>query len=352
MADLSKLEETLRHGKRLNVFLHDNPDPDCMAAGWLLVRIAEHLGLRAHIYHGGTLGRAENRAMVRLLKIPLRALNGAPVRWQRGDCNALVDTQPGTGNNSFPPRLHCHIVIDHHPPKKALDAPFVDVRPDVGCCTTMVLAYHQALGLPLDPSLATAVAYAIASETQDLEREATRADREAYQRVFPLVHLEVLGKIRHPSRSRAYYRTIARAMQRVVVGRNTCVCHIGELSAKEVVAEVADFLLAMERVSWCLVTGHCGDQMVLSIRTRNPKGHAHTVMTKVLAGAGRGGGHGMIAGGAAACTSEEYGELAAKITSRFLHNLHRRVPEKLRPLLAEPALEEVPGIPEGAKGGK
>ncbi len=36
----------------------------------------------------------------------------------------------------------------------------------------------EAFGLALDSRLASAAAYAIVSETQDLKREATRADRE------------------------------------------------------------------------------------------------------------------------------------------------------------------------------
>jgi nanoRNase/pAp phosphatase (c-di-AMP/oligoRNAs hydrolase) len=164
------------------------------------------------------------------------------------------------------------------------------------------LEYLDGCGGKLDPTLATAAAYAIISETQDLEREARRADRETYQRLFPLVRLTILGRIRHPRRKREYYQTIARAMKKVLVSKHTCMCHIGEVPHAEIVAEAADFLAAMERVSWCLVTGFCPPNIVLSLRSRHVSGRAERVMRRMLNKLGHGGGHGMMANGFSHCS--------------------------------------------------
>lgn len=348
MLERAKVEEVLRRGRRLIIFLHDNPDPDAVAAGWILQRIAASMSLRARIVYGGRLGRAENRAMVRLLRIPLRQIDETKLRFQRGDLAALVDTQPGTGNNSFPDGRRANLVIDHHRATTELDAELIDVRPDVGACTTMLLDYHLAFGLTPEPELATAAAYAISSETQDLGREATRADREAYQRVFPLARLTVLGRIRHPHREREYYRTIARAMQRLEVGKNSSVCHIGPVPYAEVVAEVADLLIAMKRITWCMVSGLHQGTMVISLRTTHSDARADRVMKRVLGKLGRGGGHGMLAGGVLPCPDEAaYAELSGQLSQRFLQQLSRRVPERLRPLLEEepPAAEAAGSTP-------
>ncbi len=334
MAEWEKLKEVLQGGKRLIVFLHNHPDPDALAAGWLLQRVAERLGLRSQIVYKGQFGRAENRTMVKLLRIPARHLRER-MRFFKTDRFALVDTQPGSGNNAFPhQKLRCHIVIDHHPRRAGLEADFVDIRPDQGACTTMALEYFLQAGGELDADLATAVAYAIVSETQDLERETTAADRKALQSVLPLVRLQVLGRIRHPVHDRDYYRTVARAMRSVRVAKNTCVCHIGEVYQPEMVAEMADFLIPMDRVTWCLVSGFHRESMVLSIRTTHEKAQADRVMQYAVRGLGKGGGHHMIAGGAVSCTTLEiYHQRAEQITARFLKKLSRRIPENLRPLL-------------------
>jgi nanoRNase/pAp phosphatase (c-di-AMP/oligoRNAs hydrolase) len=338
------LVEVILAAKRLVVFLHDNPDPDCIASGWILKNISEHLGVHAVIVYAGRLGRAENRTMVKLLKIPLRHLGDQPVRHLKTDRYALLDTQPGTGNNSFPhQRLACHLVIDHHPRRRNWQADFEDIRPGSGCCTTNLLEYFDASGLRMAADLATACAYAILSETQDLERETTRADRTAYSKLVPLVRLRLLGKIRHPARKREYYRTVARAMRQVQVSKNTCVSHVGKLVSPEAVAEVADFFVAMEKISWCLVTGWHKGYMYLSIRTTAANGRAERIMRRILARNGKGGGHGMIAGGMVECEDlKTYRQETVNLTERFMRAIPRRNPEHLHSLLEEDDIFSMP----------
>jgi nanoRNase/pAp phosphatase (c-di-AMP/oligoRNAs hydrolase) len=69
------LEAALR---RLNgrtsmlIYTHDNPDPDALAAGLGLRHLVEkEIGAVVTLAHGGIVGRAQNRAMVENLKIPL-----------------------------------------------------------------------------------------------------------------------------------------------------------------------------------------------------------------------------------------------------------------------------------------
>jgi nanoRNase/pAp phosphatase (c-di-AMP/oligoRNAs hydrolase) len=335
--DVAGLRATLAGAKRLVVFAHDNPDPDAIASAWLLGRIAESLGVRARLVYGGRLGRAENRMMVRLLHVPLRPLDGRLLPPRRADRYALVDTQPGTGNNSFPPQLHCHLVFDHHPAHRGATADLYDVRPGDGCTTTLLLGWFEAFGLALDSRLATAIAYAIVSETQDLKREATRADREALHRVLPRARLTDLGRIRHPVRGREYYETVARALGRVELGRSVCVCHIGTVGTAEVVAEIADLLSSMERVAWCLVTGCHEGVAVVSLRTSRAHARSERVMRVVLGRSGRGGGHGMIAGGTFPCAEPgSYPRITAGMTERFLRRVDPAGSPVLHPLLVKP----------------
>lgn len=327
------LKAALEGGRRFVIYLHDNPDPDTIAAGLCMARIGEHLGLRPLLVHGGDLGRAENQAMVRILRIPLRRLERDRIRHLASDRYALVDTQPGVGNNSFPEGRRAHVVLDHHGRRRGLAADFVDVRHDEGCCTTLALDYLRAFGLEPDSTLATACAYAILSETQDLKREATRQDREAWQFLTPRVRQPLLGRIRHPVRSRDYFRTLSRALQKTELGRHTAICHVGPVPYAEVVAEVADFLVDMDRISWCLATGQFEGRMVLSLRSTDPKAQAEKVMKRILRGLGKGGGHGIMAGGALPCDDgDPDGVKAAQLTKRFLRALRRRNPEKLKPL--------------------
>jgi len=167
-------------GKNANVLVctHDNPDPDAIAAGFALGELLRaRAGATYTITHGGVLGRAENRAMVRLLKIPLVPF--ARVDLSAYDVVALVDTQPAHGNHRVTPahlqgkRLVC---IDHHPAREWDEgAPdFADVGGDYGATSTMLTCYLDSAEVAFDPAVATALFYGIKSDTRDLGREVGR----------------------------------------------------------------------------------------------------------------------------------------------------------------------------------
>src|SRR5215468_3499406 len=83
----------------LIILPHDNPDPDALASAATLRYLAKALARKeAAIGLGGFVGRAENRAMVRYLNIPLVPVADLPMRAPDA-LIALVDTQPGRQNN-------------------------------------------------------------------------------------------------------------------------------------------------------------------------------------------------------------------------------------------------------------
>ena len=107
----------LRGRQSLLIYMHDNPDPDALAAAFGLKRVVENaLPIKATLALGGIVGRAENRAMVETLRIPLVAAEALDP--SASDAVAIVDSQPETGNNSLPPGRPIDIVVDHHPARE------------------------------------------------------------------------------------------------------------------------------------------------------------------------------------------------------------------------------------------
>ena len=92
-ARLDRLIEYSKGHKRGLILTHDNPDPDSIAAGVGLAHLLEKLaGVDAIVAYGGIVGRAENRALVRVLKLPVVPL--ARVVFDDFDLICMVDTQP------------------------------------------------------------------------------------------------------------------------------------------------------------------------------------------------------------------------------------------------------------------
>ena len=313
------------HGRGpLLILPHDNPDPDSLAAALGLQRVAASVGCSSEIALGGIIGRAENRALVRELAIPLRPL--AEIEWDRFPLIAVVDTQPQTGNNSLPPGRTADIVIDHHPPRMvSLSAPWCDIREDAGASSVIVLEYLRALGLDLDARLATAFLYALKSETRDLGREAGPRLREAYVALLALADHQKLYRITHPKLGREHFAAVDRALRSAEVRGSIVTANLGTLDYPDLVAEVADLLLSYDRARWVLCVGRHQGHVNLSIRTDIPDAHAGHLIRRLLGTRGAGGGHGMIAGGRLfeeGVDAEGLARIHADLIARLTDELH------------------------------
>ena len=72
---LAKLSAVLDGARSLLIILQDNPDPDAIAAAAALREIANtRHGISCSVAHGGTIGRAENLALVRYLSLNTRPM--------------------------------------------------------------------------------------------------------------------------------------------------------------------------------------------------------------------------------------------------------------------------------------
>lgn len=318
---LRRLLRAFRGTKRVLILTHDYPDPDSIASALALGRLLERR-VRCHVDlgHGGIVGRAENRALVKVVRVPLKPLD--QLNLDSYDALALVDTQPLTGNNSLPEERIPDVVIDHHPLRpETRRARFFDVRTSSGATATMMVEYLKAARFRMDADLATALFYGIQAETQSLSRETSRVDREAYASLFPTVDFRKLSEIETAGVSRDYFAKMGTALAGTTLHGEVAVTFLGEVSNPELVAEFCDMILRLENIRWALCLGVKSGSMVLSVRTKERSGRAGHMIRAVVGKEGMAGGHGMMAGGVAPidrfqpATSEKARDV---LTRRFL----------------------------------
>ncbi len=330
-----RMAEALKDSKRLIVLTHDNPDPDSVSSAVALAYIVENrFKIPSSVKYGGIVGRAENRAMIRLLGLHVKPLKDSDFR--AGTDFALVDMQPMTGNSSFRARRRPVIVIDHHSLRKATKAAYLDVRTDYGATATILTEYLLASGLEIPSTLATALSYGISSETQDLGREAREADIEAYLALFPRSNKKLLASIVHPRLARDFFITLNKALHHSFVYKNAITTSLGEIQNPDFVPLVADFMLRCERMSWAMCLGRYQDRIVVSVRTTHTKGDAGRFLRRLIGKRGTAGGHGMIAGGQVACQTMEHERCTAleeELVQSFLKKLGYKEVGDLTPLL-------------------
>ena len=290
------LTEKGRSLSPLTILTHDHPDPDALASAWALAHLAQSVGkIRTRIVYGGIIGRAENRMMAERLFVPARPLRkgelaGVPHL-------ALVDTQPPFKNNRCPPRRIPDLIIDHHPRHADTHSDMALIDEAVGATTTILVEALHAAGLRVPGRLATAIVYGIGSETQNLGREATPRDMAAYQAFWLKANMKTLWRISYPQRTEDFFRTLTHGIRDAFVAGRVIGAHLGIVSTPDRVAQMADFMLTLEKMQWSVVTGRYLGRLHVSLRSNDPGAGAGRLLKRLLGGGNRGGGHGMIAGG-------------------------------------------------------
>ncbi len=313
------------NGCKALVLTHQNPDPDCLAGSMLLRRVFQDgHKMDCTIGYSGIIGRAENRAMAELCKIPL--VNIRQLNLKDFDFLALIDTQPGVGNNALPGELKPTVVVDHHPRKQgSKGVKWVDVRTRYGASATIAHEYFWAHNLKLNTLESTALFYAIKSETQDLGREASTPDRRLYFTLAPQVDNELLYEITNAKLDRGYFQMLDRALGNARTHNDVLITELDEIRIPDHVAEVADMLLRLRSIRWTLVMGYYRQSIFLSLRTTRRDMDAGAIMESLVENIGTGGGHEMMAGGRIdQVPAEKKAELNAEIAERLLKALRKR----------------------------
>lgn len=300
-AKLERLIQVARGHKKALVLTHDNPDPDSLASGVALAHLLrERAGVEeARVGYGGLIGRAENIAFVKVLRLPVVPI--AQLDLDEYDLLAMVDTQPPTGNHPLPPRLsrEVDIILDHHPLRdESLKAPFADVGGDFGATSTMVAQYLRAARLEPSTEVATALFYGVKADTRDLGRETTPTDIDTYLWLFPLVDKQLLGQIEHPELPARYFQMHHKAIERAkVYGDTAIVTDLEEVYSPDMVAEVAERMMFLEGMKWSLAYATFRNQLFLSLRVKDRRMNAGRLIREICEDyGGSAGGHGSMAG--------------------------------------------------------
>jgi len=316
-----KLVKLLQDKTSLLIVMQDNPDPDSIAAAVALRKLANSIaGLKCSIAHGGTVGRSENRALVQYLNLNL--LQCSQIKFEQYDLIAIVDTQPGTGNNSLPQNIVPNIVFDHHPFKNRTRlCEFYDVRREYGATSTIMLEYFFKADLIPDMPLATALLYAIRSDTQDLGREATQADIRAFELLYPIANKRMLSEIQRGSVPKEYFRMLSEALQNARVYGDSILTHIGKINNPDMIGELADLFLREDETHWTMCTGFFEGKLLISIRTTQEQNRADKAIKSIVGRKGSGGGHLTYAGGQITLKNDSESErlnLMKQIEQKFL----------------------------------
>jgi nanoRNase/pAp phosphatase (c-di-AMP/oligoRNAs hydrolase) len=276
------------------ILIHDDPDPDAVSSALGVATLLESTPERTPIVTLDEIRRPENRRMVELLRIRVTRVTEEELR--RFHRVITVDLQPAELQRAGRPRL---AVIDHHPPVAGYDAEFRDVRPEYGATATMLTEYLRAAQPHgMTSTLATALLFGIKTDTDSLTRGVSPADVAAYAFLQERADLAKVRRFERPSYPADTARAYGRALAEMVCSQELCAAFLGELADDQthVLADLADFCLGIEEITWVVVGALVDGELILTLRHAGGPGPGAGDIARALAASnGSGGGHATMA---------------------------------------------------------
>jgi nanoRNase/pAp phosphatase (c-di-AMP/oligoRNAs hydrolase) len=183
------------------------------------------------------------------------------------------------------------MVIDHHPERSGYSAVFRDIRPTYGSTSTILAEHLRAVDIDISERTATAMLYAIKSDTLFFNRQANRADLDAFSYLYPLADATLIRKMEGAEITLERLDYIIKAWQKGRMMEHVFCAFLGEPPREDFIPYVADFYLQLENVKWTIVSGIVRDSLVVSVRNLGYSRNAGEFVRKYFADIGSAGGH-------------------------------------------------------------
>jgi nanoRNase/pAp phosphatase (c-di-AMP/oligoRNAs hydrolase) len=264
-----------------------NPDPDSIASALAVKRLLWKRVKRCVIAHIGKIERLENQAMVDLLNIPLLRIETVDV--EDFSSRVLVDSQPH--HSEVFGRFTYDAIIDHHPKVQDWKASHLDIRPEYGATATILTEYLREAGIKPSVRLATALLYAIKTDTDNFERDATEEDVKQFRYLFQYANLNRLKKIEKSELRPRDLRVFQTALENRAISRKRLYAHVGRVYAPDICVQVADFFMRVYGMGWSFASGVSGDKLIIIIRNDGYRKDAGKLAVAAFGPYGSAGGH-------------------------------------------------------------
>jgi nanoRNase/pAp phosphatase (c-di-AMP/oligoRNAs hydrolase) len=183
------------------------------------------------------------------------------------------------------------LVIDHHPEQPGYTAVFKDIRPDYGSTSTILTEHLRAVDANISERTATAMLYAIKSDTLFFNRQTNRVDLEAFSYLYPLADAAMIRKMEGAEITIERLDYVLKAHRGGALADQVFCAFLGATPREDFVTYVADFFLQLEDVKWTVIAGVVNESLIVSVRNLGYTKNAGEFVRRFFAGIGSAGGH-------------------------------------------------------------
>jgi nanoRNase/pAp phosphatase (c-di-AMP/oligoRNAs hydrolase) len=299
-----------------------NADPDALASALALKRLFWRRVRPVRIFRINRIDRADNLAFVKLLDIRNRHVRH--LKKSAVTKYALVDSQPA--HNPQFDAFDFDIIIDHHPPGDNLEAPFIDIREDYGAVATLMTEYLRTAKIKPSPRLATALFYAIKTDTDNFVRPTVNRDMIAFRYLYDFANLNIIKKVESSEMTRNTLSRFQKAMQELEFVGQMAVVHIGVVQKPDVLVQFADFFLKLAEATWSIASGIYGDKLIIIFRNAGFRRNAGKLARDLFGELGSAGGHKHSARAEVSLEKIDCGPESIEDCRNYVHKRLRQLP--------------------------
>jgi len=317
-AKVQQYQRYFADADRVLILLHNDPDPDALASGLALRNILRRTKTTAIIGAMQGVTRPENLRMANMLDIQVERIT--PESLREFERIATVDVQPHYFSGLLD---RVDLVIDHHPEQPGYSAVFKDIRADFGSTSTILTEHLRAVDVNISERTATAMLYAIKSDTLFFSRHTNRSDLEAFTFLYPLADAALIRKMEGAEITMDRLQYVLRATQAGAMRDQVFSAFLGEAQREDFITYTADFFLQLEDVKWTIISGVVNDTLILSVRNLGYSKNAGEFVKRWFADIGSAGGHRALAKAVVpiARFREKFGDGDAGTISRIILEL-------------------------------
>jgi nanoRNase/pAp phosphatase (c-di-AMP/oligoRNAs hydrolase) len=285
-ARVQQYQRYLADADRVLIMLHNDPDPDAIASGLALRNVLRRTKTTAIIgaIHGVT--RPENLRMLNMLDIHIESIT--PESLKEYERIAMVDVQPHYFGGLID---RVDLVIDHHPEQTGYTAVYKDIRPDYGSTSTILTEHLRAVDVNISERTATAMLYAIKSDTLFFNRQTNRVDLEAFSYLYPLADAAMIRKMEGAEITLERLEYVMTAYRGGALADQVFCAFLGQTPREDFIPYVADFFLQVEDVKWTVIAGIVNESLVVSVRNLGYTKNAGEFVRRYFSDIGSAGGH-------------------------------------------------------------
>ncbi len=261
--------------RKLAIIVRDDPSLDALAAAASFKDIVDHFGVESDIFYRGSI---KDATILNLMEGDLRIIS-TPSELMDYEV-VLIGALPK--DIKYISEIPMMAICSYKGDTRDIVASYVDLRPDTTTNSSIIIDYHRVLGIEISENDATRMAFAIRDATDNFMHDITRFDIEAYMYINPLVNIDLLAELEHPSVKPETFTNLVAAINNKSIKDTHMVTSIGYARDFSGLPRLCRYLLDWEGVLNVLIFAVGHDSIRAYAESKNIKLNMRKVIERAF----------------------------------------------------------------------